>query len=150
LDNVATRLIDTRRAKSFPTFGECKAALSSAETAMKSPPGTGPKPWEHPDWRGEWEAKKRAFDLCRCELGRRADAEGWLLSLVEWVTKEQRLPGDHELLSIRSWSKRVDDNLHAKPEPWNYRGLCQLRASMKDRAHKDVFGFMESRREAAE
>ena len=57
--------------------------------------------------------------------------------------------GTGAFFAIGAYSTVVLHNLHAKPEPWNYRGLCELRASMKERAHKDVFGFAE-RLEAAE
>jgi hypothetical protein len=146
-EEVANRLCAPRKA--FPDLQACTRALKAAEGRLTTPGSVGPKPWEKPDHRGEWEAKKRAWNLCRCDLGRQADRDGWLLSLVEFATEHRRLPEGREIGEVQAWSRKLDTNLHRNPKPVFYSMLCGLRDAMKERAHADVFGFIDAKDEAA-
>jgi hypothetical protein len=136
---TASNLCEGR--KNFPDFKACRRVLKAAADRVSRPVSTAPKPWDKSDWRAEAAERLAGFQLCRTDpRAKEAARDGWLLSLLEWVTKEKRLPNELEVKGIKAWSQKVDDNLHREPKPVMYRFLCELRQSMKDRAVREVFG----------
>jgi hypothetical protein len=129
--------------KSFPTLKTCQRALREAEARLLAPTNTSVRPWERQKAKddAEWQARLAAIRLCRCDLGRQADREGWLTTLLEFCQDEGRLPEAREIEALKRRNREVDDNLHRRPLPINYASLCNLRKAMLERAHKDVFAF---------
>jgi hypothetical protein len=88
-----------------------------------------------------YELKKaRACALLKpTELARRADREGWLVALLEWVTEEGRLPEPREEHAPRKKAQRSEDSLAKCRDLPQFAGFCDLRKAMLDRAHREVF-----------
>jgi hypothetical protein len=133
--------------RSFPTLKTCQRALREAEARLLAPVGTDARPWDRNKAKddADWQARLAAIRLCRCDLGRQADREGWLTTLLEFCQDEGRLPEAREVEALKRRNREVDDNLHRNPKPFMYASLCALRKAMLERAHKDVFGFAEGR-----
>lgn len=160
LQSVATKLIE-RGGKSFPSLSQCRDALSRAEEFMSSPASTDARQWDvQTRDSAEWEAKKAAWKMCRCELGRQADREGWLTALIEFCMDRGRLPGTHEVNSVIAKARQTEASLKRLEPPvegshWSlgeqadfYRAAKNMRALMLARAHEDVFGFIDTRQAA--
>jgi hypothetical protein len=99
LDAAARRIVDERKDDYFPKPAEvhqvCRAIL--AEDRISKPQLTVQQ--------GPADPFKFAYELMRCELGKRAAREGWALTLRDFIVKEKRLPDGREidrLIKIRN------------------------------------------------
>lgn len=147
LEAVATKIIETG-GKTFPSLVTCRNALMNAETALTTPVSTEPRPWEHQKRdKFDWEARLVGIKLCRCSMGRQADGEGWLPALIEFCQDNGRLPNEREIHGVKATARRSEDALEATKGSALYSNLVTFRRNMIERAHKDVFGFVEGSHE---
>lgn len=149
-EQAATNLIRSRRAKGWPSFTECEAALK-ATTATVARPSTARK-WQTEDEKradaaADRDARIRAFRLCRCQLGRRAHAERWLNAMIDFCRDHGRLPEGREIDALRDLARRNDDA--AESAGRLYPPLIAMREAMHERAYRDVFEFIDNQTQAA-
>jgi hypothetical protein len=147
LQAIATRLIE-RGGKAFPSFTNCREALSRGEAAL-TPMGFEPRAWEtHKRDSLEWDRRLAAIKICRCSMGETADNEGWLPALLEFCEDNNRLPYNSEIGHVKAKARRSEDALHrAQGSPF-FKSLVGWRKNMLDRARSDVFGHIEMPRAA--
>lgn len=145
LASAATWFRDHREHRTFPTSAECRRACGRfVETPVSRPVGLGFRYVSDEERRSEAIIARQqwldAVRMCRCDIGHRADSEGWLTSLVEFCRDRGRLPDAREEIGLERRARQIDDNLHREPRPIMYGALCRLRRSMVEKAHRDVFG----------
>jgi hypothetical protein len=151
LETAAKHFRKSREMRSFPTIAECRSACQRF-TEVPVIQIAGPKYKTEEERKAEAIQERHrlidAYRMCRCDLGRQADHEGWLQTLVEFCAEHCRLPNRQEAAKLQAFSDEVDRNLHAEPKPANYLMLCQIRDHMREKARREVFEFQH--REAAE
>lgn len=155
LVNAAKWFRETRETRTFPTEAECRKACERySETSSQA--AESRFTWKSQDEiraeeRIEHQRRRDAARLCRCEMGERADREGWLNALIEFVVENARLPKGREINDVIGIARRNEDSLAAlMPDParWCpldkqadlYVAAKNLRQLMHERAHRDVFG----------
>lgn len=144
-EEVARKLGETRTA--FPNLATCRQALEAASRRQAQPETTDRKPWEGEtgdDWRAKRQREIAAFKLCRCQLGERADKEGWLPALLEFCQDAGRLPDGREQDGVIAKARRSEDGLARARATDMYRSLVEWRRLMLERAHREVFAFRSS------
>lgn len=136
-----------RKFRTFPSIAECVAACSKgAETVAGPRVIESAKPWRDPD------REAHAQRLCRCDVGERADRQGWLPGLVEFVYDAGRLPIAREeselaraaeriMRQMDDFSREPVDRLKGAPI---FPSVARLRQSMHDVAARKVFGKSQS------
>jgi hypothetical protein len=87
-----------------------------------------------------WRARLEAVKLCRGDLGRRADREGWLCALIDFAQERGRLPSEREVDGCKAEARKSQDGLDALRGGPYFRSFSELRENMLARARKDVFG----------
>lgn len=149
LQSVATKLIE-KGGKSFPSLVACRTALQNAEQAMTAPTSTELRPWQFQERdKLDWGARLKAIKLCRCQMGRIADREGWLPALIEFCQDYDRLPNEREIPGVKAKSRRSEEALEAARGSPFFANLGAFRKNMLERANRDVFGFIDERGVAA-
>jgi hypothetical protein len=161
---AAESLVRSRKAKGWPSLSECETALANATRAQDTP--ATERRWVSPeqeraDAAADRQRRLDAYRLCRGDLGRQAHRDGWLNALVDWVTDKGRLPIQAEIMTVEAIARRNRASLDAlTPSPdrktvplgeqaKQYAALSQLYGAMQARAYREVFGFVEERRDAA-
>lgn len=101
----------------------------------------GPDPWDFEAQQRLHYAKRR--DACfkaRCNLGRRADKEGWLCAMLDFIEDEGRLPEGREIDALILKAKKSEGALHDMRGTPFHASMVALRLNMLERASMDVFG----------
>lgn len=146
MEELAARLIASRKAKGFPSASELIAAVK-----FLPPPRSSSKArtWETNKERIEREkaedaAERAAIRLLGGALARRAVAEGWAPGLIEFTRKQGRAPQADEEGPIIILSRENDEAAqyaHREaqgPFAGFARGLVGFRRAMHERAAKDL------------
>lgn len=137
----------SRKFRTFPSIAECVESCSKGAEAVAGPKVIEPvKPWRDP------EREARAVRLCQCDMGARADRQGWLPGLLEFTYDNARLPTlreENELVSGAEYVMRqMDDFSRAPHDPVKglpiFPSIARLRQSMHDVAARKVFGKQQS------
>jgi hypothetical protein len=132
-----------RTHRTFPTIAECRQAcerFSAAPSARRS------SEFQSDEEKRSEAIRQRirerdAILLCQASpLSHQANREGWLVTLLEFVEDRGTMPNEFEVRRLKAKSAAVDANLHREPRPQFYEVLCKLRAEMKDRAAKRLWG----------
>ena len=142
---------DNRKKSTCPTIAECRE-ICAARGYVPNPSGFGSRR----GWKTDAEAvaEARATDEARRIAAERlrddplaeiAREEGWLSSLLEYVTDQCSMPDARQAERIKAKSLRFDANLHREPRPTMYASLCDLRENMQLRAEREVFGTWPER-----
>ncbi len=107
LEAAAERILKTRKVRSWPTVGECVAALEDHRAERYRPAVVS----KHPEWSQEAEASAdKAIDS---DIGRQAAQQGWLLGLHNHFRRMYaaktpgRLPTSHETVKLMKDAKYV-------------------------------------------
>ncbi len=138
LESVATRLIEKHKA--FPSFAQCKAALTVSAASANSPLSTATRAWDTKAQDLErWRARQEAVKICRCQLGHDADRDGWLCDLIDFAQDVGRLPTGHEIERCKQTSQKSRDGLARLEGTPLYRSVVGFRENMLERARRDVF-----------
>lgn len=142
-----------RKFHTFPTIGECYAACQEVSEAPLTPVTKAVLPWEKQpvDAAAALRLRRQACHICRCDLGRVADVEGWLPSMIEFVEQHARLPQGREIDPLRATAARHERNIeqlfdearrfklpNPLPNPLG-PAVLRFRKVMLDKAHRDVF-----------
>lgn len=101
---AANWLIDHHEYKSWPTI----AVMQKAVAAVR-PRDTETSNLSHRGDRGDsWstDSERQADELVRCDLGRTAAAEGWILTLHDFARERKRLPSGREIDFLREKGRR--------------------------------------------
>jgi len=129
----------TRKYRTFPLESECLEACRKVVVE----PSRASRPkflWEREEPRVSQERWIAARQMARCDLGREADAGGWLVALLEFCEREGRLPGRHEADNCQRIAGRSEAGLRRNFGTQLYQSLTRLRQIMLDKAHREVFG----------
>ena len=165
LQCAANHFRDHRTQRSFPTIAECRQSCERFTEVPKAQatvtgafePDAIKKSLEHTALLNRIEA----FKLCRCQLGRVANEEGWLGRLIDFASDHQRLPNEREVSTIKAAQREADRSLERLRPPvegshWSlaeqaalYEKMAGFREAFKAKAYNDVFGFIEKKRDAA-
>ena len=105
-EEACTLLMKTYKSNRFPKPAECRKACESVcEERGQSGQRTPIAPM-NPEWS---KASLAAADnLIRCDLGRRAANEGWVLGLHDFCRKKNRLPQNNEIGALMASAKEFD------------------------------------------
>lgn len=108
LTQAADDITRTRKNKYFPLPAEVREACQDAvkREELYKPRPLPLDPSQRKDL-GEWRVKL-ADDLIRCEIGREAAREGWILSLHDFCRNNGRLPAQHEIGKCREGARGFD------------------------------------------
>jgi hypothetical protein len=154
LQAAAAAMRKTRKYRSFPTIAECIAAChaESERLAVEARATQSPRRGK---WRDADSASRRermaAAEKCATALGRRADVEGWLQSMIDFAIREGRAPSSASEISFcRSVADRSERAVEDARGTAVYGSLRGFRDKMLERARRDVFGADDAFREAAE
>lgn len=106
LNRAVDNLFKRTKFRVWPTIGECIVAVKEASQDLRSEKASkavGPekKKWE--DAYSEWsdEAFAIADRMVKCQLGKAALKQDWLLGLHEFIRRERRYPSGFEQKEIR-------------------------------------------------
>lgn len=140
LDVLATRMIETRKAKGFPSASEMIVAVrsisaSARHTGPAARYGVAAEEAKGGAERQAWLAMRSR--LVGTELARRAVDGRWAPGLVAFVMKNDRLPDEQEQRRMISES-RTNDALARENASVLDGGLVRLREGMHWRAAADV------------
>lgn len=128
--------------KTKPSLSQCRDALGAVQRIVSARISTDIPKWDNNARdRLRWQRRREAAKLCACEIGRIADREGWLCSLLDFVEDNGRLPEtrDEEFI-IKARMRRVEDSLErARGTPF-FNNLVNWRKNMIDAARRLVFG----------
>lgn len=108
LTKAAQRIIDTRVDRRFPLVAECRKVCDEIDRFEKA---AQPNPQaEIPKYAGlaDWQTKL-ADDLIKCEMGRQAAREDWILSLHDFARKNGRLPTGSEIAKCKQGAREFDE-----------------------------------------
>lgn len=106
-----------------PKLATLQKALRDRQISVAVPMRSGPNPWDFDEIeRLHYAKRKQACFMCRCNLGRRADKEGWLAAMVDFAYDNGRIPEGREIDRCIALAKRTDhaiadavkDGLHSK------------------------------------
>lgn len=135
----------TRMARTFPTIAECRQACERFSASPKPPRvSTQSSDITRSDAFRREQRERDGAALCRTwPIARQAHREGWLTTLLEFAENELREPTELELRRLKAKAEATDANLHREPKPVIYEALCNLRAAMKARAARRIWGVQE-------
>lgn len=107
LEAAGDKIARTRKFKSWPTIGDCIAALEDyrAEAYEKNAPERKTA-IPHPEWSKARIAE--ADRMIQCEMGEKAAREGWVLSLHDFCREKQRMPKQSEIPALMDAARYVD------------------------------------------
>jgi hypothetical protein len=113
LREAADLVLTRHRYRTWPSVAECISALEDYRRGVreKNAPEVARKT-SYPEWSSERIAK--ADNIVNCALGRRAAAEGWVLSLHDFARKHERLPTEREIPTLIQAARFVDRFLAEK------------------------------------
>ena len=105
LDKAADLVLRRHRGRYFPAVSEILQACADAreETSPSRPLDTA----KWPTW--DLSTIKKADELIRSDLGRKASAEGWVSGLHDFCRKNGRLPSGREIADCMAMSRGFDD-----------------------------------------
>ena len=128
-----------RDRRSFPTISECVQACWKVRVVLE--PGQQPKRVSSKETEA-WNTRLAAIRRVRSdsEMARAADANGWLVGLIEFAEEHERLPHPRERVRLEDRSQVADAKCYIEGNADLTASLSALRKAMKDRAHRDVFG----------
>jgi hypothetical protein len=106
-DKAAELIIRNHKSKSWPDIPAILRACADAREILHPPKGHIPRMHTRDNTWTE-EAFTRADELCRGEMGRIANREGWLMGLHEFVRAHSRLPTQAEIADIKDTAKWVE------------------------------------------
>lgn len=107
LDAAADNIIKTRKFKSWPTIGDCIAALEDYRAKMHEENAPErKKEIPYPEWSKERIAE--ADRMIRCEMGETAAREGWVLGLHDFCRNHRRLPKPNEIAKLMDGARYAD------------------------------------------
>lgn len=148
LQQAAEHFRDNRTVRVFPTIAECRQAAERFTAAPTAAASISSRQWmgaeeERTAAMSQGHARVEAFRLCRCELGLRADREGWLNAMIDFCEVKRRLPNREEIVGLRRLAQRNEDAV--EKHGGQLRGILMgFRRSMHERARADVFGRPEA------
>lgn len=140
---AAEKVCENIRGKSAPNIKELKKHLTGArhKAEVYHAARVGPDPWDfEAQQRLHFAKRKQACFMCRCNLGRRADKEGWLGAMIDFAEDHGRIPEGREIDACIVTAKRSESKLHDQRGTPMYNSLVTLRLNMLERASLDVFG----------
>lgn len=169
LAGVAKSLTD--RLQKMPVQNAIRVAVLQAERSASSAAHArtyGPSDPAAWDWSGKesvyFRSRDQAKDICRTDLdlARRADREGWLISLIDFCQDRGRLPErPAEIEFCKARSRKAEDALTdlrdapigsrlscgSSATDWKqiagshvYEPMVRLRRAMLDQASRIIFG----------
>lgn len=113
LDRAKRNIIDTRKNRYFPLIGEIREACREAAREVEFDAHVQTLPALRQATSDEWSTErcKLAYDLVKCELGRQAAKEGWILALWHHCRRHQRLPQSQtEIAACKRISQEFDQS----------------------------------------
>lgn len=137
LDKAADMLIRSHQPtarKPWPTPAEIIMACEDARDLVSPTKPEDKFEKQHRHWTKE--ARAKAYDLVRTDLGRRAADEGWVLSLWDFCRRERRLPTTAEATVCRRHAAEFNE------------AYASLRANALDAKLRDLGDSMLMRRDA--
>lgn len=155
LEGLADRIIESRKAKGFPSASEMIALVKALPAPAGVAPASGKPRYVSPQERLEEErerdkAQERAIQMLRgTDLARRAVEERWAPALIEFVTKHGREPGYDEEQPLIAISRRNDvgarelRDMASGPFAPIAHGVFKLRGLMHAKAAR-LLGFGEA------
>lgn len=112
LDEAARDIIRNRKERYFPLPAECREAceavkkrsdIASRASQLSATTWTYKRDDDYAPWRVQL-----ADDLIRCDIGRQAVKEGWVLSLHDYARKHGKLPTQAEFHGLKQAAKEFD------------------------------------------
>lgn len=138
---AAGKVCEEIKGRSAPEVKRLRKYLAAMRQMVVSPAHHGPSPWDLAEQqRIHFMRRKEAAYRCRCNLGRRADKEGWLPAMLDFTEDHGRIPEGREIDACIVAAKRSENALYdGKGSPF-YHSLVVMRLNMLERASIDVFG----------
>jgi hypothetical protein len=136
LEQLASRLIQTRKAKSFPSAAELIAAVRGIPDHAKQSTGDGYDATKYAEeGKREWQGDQVVKGLRGTPLAHQAIEEGWAVGLTNFAREHLRAPAFNELPAIK---RLVAQNDSVYEDPGYLAGLVQLRHDMHDHAKREL------------
>lgn len=139
LSAAVSLLRRTRKYPRFPTFAECVEACRMAVV-----PGEIAARHIARNESARNADMAIARQLCRCDLGLEADADGWLVTMLEFCEREGRPPANRqEIETCKNMSRMGDEACESLRGGSLFASMEKLRRNMNHRARTEVFGVIE-------
>lgn len=134
LITLANQIVQTRKAKSFPSVAELTQGLDRAAQRKAVPVSSGQAydTFEHTR-KGlhEREGNDKVRDMAGTSIARLAIKQNWAVGLTDFVREHLRAPTDDEIPAIR---QLVRENDTVKQNPGYLVGLIDVRRLMHQRS----------------
>lgn len=136
LDAAYAHVRDTHRYRNWPSIGDCVAAARAASVSPRPRRQAQAENESYAEWTPERVAEADA--LCRCDLGRQALAEGWLLSLHDYCRKHRCTPPPLAIEGLRASAEFVTAYAASPPEGGALSGALRSLAQSLLRRREEV------------
>ena len=137
LERLANEVVQSRRAKSFPSLSELIQIVARLSKSAVTPrTGNGYNPNQYSDeGRREWQGDEVVKGLRGTPLARQAIEEGWAVGLTDYAREHLRVPESADIPAIK---RLVAQNDSVYENPGYLAGLVQLRHDMHDHAKREL------------
>lgn len=144
LDRAAKIIRDERTETRFPLIADCNAACKRAHDEIRY----GHQRGERLDNRNEnvpieqrypeWSELRRhqAWDLMRCDLGKEAARDIWIVPLYDFCRENRRLPDRHEVERLIKKGKKTGELVGILQET---ESGTEFAATIKNKVHRFYF-----------
>lgn len=145
LSDAVKRIIASRDKRTFPLPYECShacrdalAALAAAKHANERSDDNhhenAPLEQRYPEWSEL--RKQQAWSLMRCELGKEAARDMWIIPLYDFCRENRRLPDVHEVTHLVEKGKKTGELVGLLQET---ESGTEFAATIKNKAQRFYF-----------
>ena len=112
LEHAMTTMLRTRKVRQIPLVSECIDACVEARRWLEKDRRSGELRDINPSaGESDWstERVKLAYDLCKSAMGKEAAKDGWVLTLWNFIRKNQRLPKGSEIEACKRTAREFNE-----------------------------------------